>query len=276
MSDVVELHGVLRLGDILVEQGVITEEQLSISLRHQRETGARLGATLADLGYATPDQIAAALVWQSTWALSALCEINNDPATVGMLSEQFCRARRVLPIRFNTRGTLMLAMVDPTDIVTIDDARLITGVEISPVPVSLKGFEEALQAVYSKTKSLEVSFLGQSEQALEGPTGREFAEYEGVVSLVNDILAAAVRHGASDIHIEPHEDGAAVRMRIDGMLHHLTDVPKDIKDGVVVAHQDHRGHGHRRETPAPGRPRHLPPGRQGGRSTDRYSSHRIR
>ena len=233
MSDVVELHGVLRLGDILVEQGVITEEQLSISLRHQRETGARLGATLADLGYATPDQIAAALVWQSTWALSALCEINNDPATVGMLSEQFCRARRVLPIRFNTRGTLMLAMVDPTDIVTIDDARLITGVEISPVPVGLKGFEEALQAVYSKTKSLEASFLGQSEQALEGPTGRELAEYEGVVSLVNDILAAAVRHGASDIHVEPHEDGAAVRMRIDGMLHHLTDVPKDIKDGVA-------------------------------------------
>ena len=233
MSDVAELHGVLRLGDILVEQGVITEEQLKDSLRYQRDTGARLGVTLSELGYATPDQIAAALAWQSTWALSALCEINNDPATVGMLSEQFCRARRVLPIRFNSRGTLMLAMVDPSDIVTIDDARLITAVEISPVPVSLAGFEEALQAVYAQTKRLEVSFHGDREEAQEGPTGRELAEYEGVVSLVNDILAAAVRHGASDVHIEPHEDGAAVRMRIDGMLHHLTDVPKDIKDGVV-------------------------------------------
>ena len=150
-----------------------------------------------------------------------------------MLSEQFCRARRVLPIRFNSRGTLMLAMVDPSDIVTIDDARLITAVEISPVPVSLAGFEEALQAVYAQTKRLEVSFLAGQEEGQEGPTGRELAEYEGVVSLVNDILAAAVRHGASDVHIEPHEDGAAVRMRIDGMLHHLTDVPKDIKDGVV-------------------------------------------
>ena len=197
MSDVAELHGVLRLGDILVEQGVITEEQLSLSLRFQRDTGARLGATLTELGYATPDQIAAALAWQSTWALSALCEINNDPATVGMLSEQFCRARRVLPIRFNSRGTLMLAMVDPSDIVTIDDARLITAVEISPVPVSLAGFEEALQAVYAHTKRLEVSFLAGQEEGQEGPSGRELAEYEGVVSLVNDILAAAVRHGAS-------------------------------------------------------------------------------
>ncbi len=233
MSDVAELHGVLRLGDILVEQGVISEQQLEHSLRHQRETGARLGATLAELGYATPDQIAAALAWQSTWVLSALREINNDPAAMGLLSEQFCRARRVLPIRFNNRGTLMLAMVDATDIVTIDDARLITGVDVTPVQVSLDAFEEALHAAYTQSKRLEASSLGEAEEKKEGPSVRELAQYEGVVTLVNDILASAIRHGASDVHFEPREGDMAVRMRVDGMLHRLTEVHRDIKDGVV-------------------------------------------
>jgi type IV pilus assembly protein PilB len=225
------MRGILRLGDILIEQGVITEHQLNESLYYQKQTGARLGDSLVALGHATADQIAAALSWQGTYGLTALCEINSDPCTAELLTEKFCRARRVLPIRFNSRGTLVLAMVDPNDILTVDDVRLITGCEVSPVPVTLEGFEEALFALYGQKKRLESA--SAEERETDGPSSREMAEYEGVISLVNDILATAVRQEASDIHLEPHAEGLVVRIRIDGMLHHITDIRKEIKDGVV-------------------------------------------
>lgn len=236
MTDVYQMRGVLRLGDILIEQGVITEQQLQESLRYQQETGARLGETLSELGYATSDQVAAALVWQGTYGLSAFCEINRDPATLGLLTESFCRARRVLPLRFNSRGTLMLAMVDHTDIVTLDDIRLIAGVEVCPVPVSEDAFEEGLHSCFSQSKRLESSLLNQHEKENEPASvakGREQAEYENIVTTVNDILASGVRQGASDIHFEPREAGMSVRIRVDGMLHHLTELRKETKEGVV-------------------------------------------
>jgi hypothetical protein len=108
----------LRLGDILVEQGVISKEQLGESLEYQKDTGARLGEALIDLGYVTPEKLQQILSWQSLYGLDALAEIIPDPSAVGLLTERFCRVRRVLPLEFDSLGGLVLAMADPADIVT--------------------------------------------------------------------------------------------------------------------------------------------------------------
>jgi type IV pilus assembly protein PilB len=231
MPESTEGQRVLRLGDLLVEQGIISEVQLSNSLKYHRETGAMLGEALTQLGYTTPDQIADALAWQGTYGLSALSELMPNPSAVALLTEKFCRARQVLPIDFTQNHALVLAMVDPTDVLTIDDVRLITSLEVAPVASTLGVLSEALETVYSHRGRLENAPSAEEEQT--GPSDRELAEYDTVVSLVEEILANGMRQKASDIHFEPQADRMVVRVRVDGVLHHVTEIRKEIKDGVV-------------------------------------------
>ena len=221
----------LRLGDILVEQGVISESQLRHSLEYQKESGARLGEALTHLGYVSSDQLADALAWQGHYGLSVLAELLPNPGVSNLLTEKFCRARQVLPIDYNKLGAIVLAMVNPADILTIDDVRLITGLEVAPVASTLGALGEAWEMVYSGRGKLES--VSAQEEERNGPSDRELAEYDTVVSLVEEILATGMRQKASDIHFEPQADRMVVRLRIDGVLHRLTEVRKEIKDGVV-------------------------------------------
>jgi type IV pilus assembly protein PilB len=222
----------LRLGDILVEQGVISKEQLDESLGYQKETGIRLGEALTDLGYMTPQRLENILSWQSMYGVAALSEIAPNPSALGVLTETFCRARHILPLDFDRNGALVLAMLDPADIVTIDDVRLITGLEVTPVTATQCALNEAFTVAFSQRGRLESAAPTDGPQEPE-PEIRRLAEYSKVISLVEEIIAAAIRQNASDIHLEPQADRTTVRVRVDGVLHHLTDVRKELKEGVV-------------------------------------------
>ncbi len=226
-----DIRRTIRLGDVLIERGVITEAQLNNSLEYQWTTGARLGEALVQLGYVTTDQIAAALAWQGTYGLSALTELIPNPSAMGLLTERFARTRQVLPLDFNGVGALMLAMVNPSDVPTIDDVRLVTGLDVVPVVTTSAGLNEALDLVYSRRGRLDSP--AKQEQKERGPSDREVAEYATVVSLVDEILAAGMRQKASDIHFEPQADRMVVRVRVDGVLHPLMEIRREIKDGVV-------------------------------------------
>lgn len=231
MADETEVRRNLRLGDILLERGIITEQQLNNALRYQKESGARLGEALIRLGYVAPDQIADALAWQENYGLSALAELVPNPSAVGLLTEKFARARQVLPLDFDKEGALILAMVNPSDVLTIDDVRLITGREVVPVVTTASALNDALDMVYARKGKLDAA--KKTAEKPTGPSDRELAEYETVVSLVEEIFSTAVHQRASDIHFEPQADRMTVRIRIDGVLHHLTDIRKEIKEGVV-------------------------------------------
>ncbi len=221
----------MRLGDVLIERGVITEAQLNNSLEYQWTTGARLGEALVQLGYVNSDQIAAALDWQGSYGLSAVTELIPNPSAVGLLTERFARTRQVLPLEFNGAGALMLAMVNPSDVPTIDDVRLVAGFDVVPVVTTAGVLNEALDIIYSRRgRAVNPAEQGDKER---GPSDREVAQYATVVSLVDEILAAGMRQKASDIHFEPHADKMVVRMRVDGVLHRLMEIRKEIKDGVV-------------------------------------------
>jgi type IV pilus assembly protein PilB len=221
----------LRLGEILVEQGLITEQQLKESLAYQKETGARLGEALTELGFVTSGQVADALAWQGNYGLNVLAELLPSPSVAGLLTEKFCRVRQVLPIELNQAGAIVLAMVNPTDVLTIDDVRLITGLEVVPVAATLGALSEAWEMVFSGKGRAETKTLAESEAS--GPSDSEVALYDSVVSLVDEIIATAMRQKASDIHFEPGADRMLVRLRIDGVLHPLTEVRKEIMNGVT-------------------------------------------
>lgn len=216
MSEGAESLPTLRLGEILIERGIISQEQLGNSLRLQRETGARLGMALVQLGYATPDQIADSLAWQEAFGSSAVSQLDPDPSVEGLLTEEFCRVRQVLPVGFNESQALIVAMVNPADIVTLEEIGLFTGLEVTPLAATPGGLLKALDSVYP------------SEDGLE-----QLAGQDTFLPLLEEILAVAVRRRASHVHFEALEDHMVVRLRVDGVLHHLTDIRKEIKTGVV-------------------------------------------
>ncbi|MBN1629715.1 MAG: Flp pilus assembly complex ATPase component TadA [Thermoleophilia bacterium] len=219
-----------RLGDILVGRGVITEEQLADSVRYQSETGARLGEALAHLGFITSAQLNEALALQGTYGFSGIGELLPRPGVAKLLSEKFCRTRQVLPLDFDGHKALVLAMVDPADVVTIDDVRLITGLEVRPIPTNLTSIAEAWDLVFTEGGRLEAD---RAPVETTRAADREAAEYDTVVSLVDEIIVTAMRRKASDIHFEPQGENMSVRLRVDGVLHPLTEIDNDIKHGVI-------------------------------------------
>jgi type IV pilus assembly protein PilB len=226
-----ELQRSLRLGDILVGQGVMTEAQLARSLRFQSETGARLGEVVTHFGYVSPAQLSEALAWQSMYGLSALAELLPNPNISSVLTEKFCRARLVLPVDIDSDHYLILAMVDPGDVATIDDVRLITGMQVRAVASTRAAISEAWDIVYANRAQLESA--EQQEELQTGPSDHEVAQYETVVSLVEKIMVTAVRRKATDIHFEPAADKMVVRLRTDGVMHQLTEIRSTVKQGVV-------------------------------------------
>jgi type IV pilus assembly protein PilB len=221
----------LRLGDILVGQGLMTEAQLTRSLRCQGETGARLGEVVTTYGYVSPAQLSDALAWQSLYGLSALAELLPNPIASRVLTEKFCRARQVLPVDFDSDQTLILAMLDPGDVPTIDDVRLISGMQVRAVAATRAALTEAWEVVYGTRSQLDTA--DQVEEVTTGPSDKEIAEYETVVSLVEKIIVTAIRRKASDIHFEPSADRMVVRVRADGVLYPLTEIRSVVKQGVV-------------------------------------------
>ncbi len=221
-----------RLGTILVQRSNLTENQLGRALSYQSESGARLGEALMKLGYVTDEQLAEALAAQKRLSVVHLGDILPDPGAVGLLTERFIRVRRVIPVDFD-REALILAMVDPLDVVTLDDVRVITGLEVVPVVATASGFAETVELVFSNKGALTVG------EDVEEPTpnrlaqDRHYAEETSVVTLVNDVLNTALKRRASDIHFEPQLYEMGVRIRVDGMLHTLTNISNDLKGGVL-------------------------------------------
>lgn len=216
-----------RLGQMLLASGLVTEEQLNQGLMYQAETGARLGEALVSLGYLTEDQLAQMLASQQGLEFIDLSQVYPNPTAVNLLTEKFIRTRQVMPVDFRGNA-LVLAMVNPLDVVTIDDVSVLTGKRVIPAVTTRTALGETIQYLFAEKGRLDKA--GRTEQ-LEDEV--EQAEDFSVVSVVNEILDTALKRRASDIHFEPQEEGLVVRLRVDGVLHHLTTIPPSRRAGVV-------------------------------------------
>jgi type IV pilus assembly protein PilB len=217
----------LRLGDILIVQGVISEPQLSEALATQRKTKRRLGDILIEAGYTGELEIARALHVQLGLEMVDLRGFKIPPEALNLVSGSLLRRHKVLPMGYDEQDSnvLILAMADPLDMVAQDDIAIITNLRIEPRVATAGainsildryfGKEEAMSAAEKYTREREQQLQLLEEAALQEETELNTAP---IVQLVKTIIEQAVRQRASDIHIDALERQVRIRYRIDGVL----------------------------------------------------------
>lgn len=228
-----------RLGEILVEMGVLTEEQVDAALVEQRRSRQRIGDILLAKGWVTKIQLIEALARKLGVRYLDLAVTKVDPGTVELLSEKDARRYMAVPVSFADEHTLLVAMADPSNIVAIDDLRMLTGFDIEPALASAEDINLVLnnmrRAQEQIVRDLETKIGEQAEEpsTIDVRDIREQVEAAPIVKLVNGIMARAVDEGASDIHFEPQAKQLLIRFRQDGVLHDVVTVPKRLQAGVV-------------------------------------------
>lgn len=214
-----------RLGQLLIDEGLITPEQLDEALLAQKRTGRRLGATLVDLGYVTEEGIMSLLEKQLGIQRLKVDRAGIDIDAVERVPEALIKRHRVFPVGFagKDNGTLILAMVDPLNVFAIDDVEIASGLKVSPVLVSESELAELINGFFGALSAAQEALGSDVEEIVDDRNAElhnldEIANEAPIVKLVNSIIYEAVKQGASDIHIEPQEKSLRVRFRIDGLL----------------------------------------------------------
>lgn len=211
-----------RLGDLLVESMLISQDQLSTALVLQQQTNKKLGRILVEEGYVDDLQIVKVLELQLGIAHVELDTYTIENSVPFLINERLARKHMLIPIRMD-KNKLIVAMSDPLNIFAIDDVRVATGYEVEPVIAAYNEIEAAINQNYQKIgaqKALEefsenynLDFVQEDDEELS-----EKIASAPVVKLVLAIISQAVKLKASDIHIEPAEDRVRIRYRIDGEL----------------------------------------------------------
>ena len=219
----------VRLGDVMMDEGIITLDQLNQALTKQQETKHKLGETLVELGFASERQIATALSRQLGLELVDPNRVNIRDSILNLIKDHTVLKRSlVIPFDFDEYDSryLKVAMADPMDIKVIDDLTLLTGMQISPCIATTTDILAAIDKYFGNLENQAVADLFAKERAEEEEQYKDedmteanaAVENSPVVILVNRIIEQAARQRASDIHIEPFETHIRVRYRIDGVL----------------------------------------------------------
>ncbi len=225
-----------QLGDILLEGGHVTRDQLATAVEEQRRLGRSLGRVLVDLGVLTESQLVAALAAQIGLRFVDLSEHAIDPSAVTSVPEAVCRRHVALPLGYED-GKLLVAMADPANVVALDDVRSLTGRDVRPVVATKPDVLAAIDRCHRP--QVELGSLSSALQVAEPeedlvPTAETAGvEDAPVVRFVNVLISQAVQDRASDIHLEPDERELRVRFRIDGVLHEVMRAPRAISSGVT-------------------------------------------
>ncbi|SHJ68569.1 type IV pilus assembly protein PilB [Anaerobranca californiensis DSM 14826] len=227
-----------RLGDLLVENGIITGEQLAEALNYQKQNGKRLGDALVQLGLLTYEQLIEVLEFQLGIPHINLYKFHLDEKTINLISSDTAKRFSVVPLKLQN-GRLTLAMADPLDVVAIDEISRTTGYEIEPVIATPDEIQRVLDHHYGIKESVDKVIKNLEEnkdiekemEAIEKL--KEMVDDAPIVRVVNSIIEQAIRDGASDIHIEPAKDKLVIRFRIDGILHDIMKSPKHTHPVIV-------------------------------------------
>ncbi|MBO1750457.1 Flp pilus assembly complex ATPase component TadA [Actinotalea sp. BY-33] len=226
-----------HLGDILLDQGFVTEGQLMAALDEQAERGESLGRVLVEIGMLSESQLVQALASQVGMDFVELAEYPVDRNAVSLVPGSMCRRYTVLPVSL-LDGHLILAMADPGNVLAVDDIRTAAGVPVHPV---IATHDDVIQAIdrYCRADDeiddLTSAFESSEPQPLDDLSGlSDHGDDDApIVRFVNLLVTQAIQDRASDIHIEPAENDLRVRYRIDGVLHEMQRSPKQIQGGVI-------------------------------------------
>ena len=231
-----------RLGDILVEAGVISAQQLQEALSKQKILGKRLGKVLVDTGITTEDSIATTLAAQMSIPYINLNEITITPEVLTAIPDGIVRSHNLLPVKLEG-NRLQITMSDPLDVFIIDEITFQTGYELEIGISPESQIEAAIKHYYGNSESLQnaVDNLAAERKTEVSLDESFFTTFDlndeeqnvPIINLVNTIIQQAINDKASDIHIEPDEEVVRVRYRIDGILNELMKAPKTIQSELI-------------------------------------------
>lgn len=215
----------MRLGDLLVKQQLLTEDDLQIALEKQKGSGKKIGEILVEEGYLSDDVIARALQMQLGLHVVQLTGITIPEEVRNLVSVDLLKKYEVIPFELDAYNAniLHLAMSDPMDMAAIDDLSIVTNLQIEPYIATSREIQAAIDRFYGSAETLNAARRFTQERAmLRGLSAEDDLEDSvsdaPIVQLVRSLFEQAIRQRASDIHIEALENHVRVRYRIDGAL----------------------------------------------------------
>lgn len=234
----------IRIGDLLVKSGAISQAQLEQALALQSESGERLGEVLQKHGFITEKQLIDTLMSQLGVEFIDLNAYNLSPEMAQLLPKSIAKKHMVVPIQAS-RTDIHLAMADPLNFVAIEEVQAVTRRRVVPYISASSAVERAVQNLYSNQgamraiEDMQRDLLGSQytgvsvAQAVAIDEESAAADAAPAIRLVNSIIERACTERASDIHLEPGEANMNIRMRIDGSLRQIITVPKELQAAVI-------------------------------------------
>ena len=230
-----------KLGELLVRNNTISNQQLAKALEDQKASGGRLGESLIKLGFIKELDLVRFLSKQYGMPSVNLTEIAIHPEVIKIIPTDVAIKYQVIPVSLRDT-TLIVAMVDPSNIFAIDDIKFLTGYRIEALVASESSMKQALDMHYGTTKGLDtllegmetegVEYIGE-EETVNISNLKEASEDAPVIKLVNAILTDAIKKRASDIHVEPYEKSFRIRFRMDGTLYEMMKPPLKMKNAMI-------------------------------------------
>jgi type IV pilus assembly protein PilB len=238
-----------RIGQIFVDLGFITDDQLELLLEEQkRRPGELLGKVAETLGYVTEEQLAQALAEQMGMRVCNLAEINIAPDVIAKVTEPMAQLYRVVPIEFE-ENTLTIAMCDPQKLTIRDELRTLLGHDIKAMVATERDVLKAIGRFYASSGESVESLVADMEEdealkkaaeAMEGDGPLDLTSVEAMADsapvrkLLNMVLLMAVRDHASDLHFEPFEDEFRIRIKADGVLYEMVPPPRHLAFAITT------------------------------------------
>ncbi len=214
----------IRVGDLLVEAGAITEDQLQQALEKQKEDGGRIGNVIMQMGFISKELLITVLTTQMGIEYCEVRSVQIDEAVLKLVPDNLVAKYRVMPIGFDPENPniLKVAMADPMDLMAVDDISISSGLQVEPMLSFDEDLSEVIGKYYGSAQAMEAAEAYKAEQGITATPDVDESQAEidnsPIVLLVNQIIEGGVRQRASDIHIEALETKVRVRYRIDGAL----------------------------------------------------------
>jgi type IV pilus assembly protein PilB len=252
-----------KIGECLIQAGLITEEDLGTALTEHKRTGERLGVVLVRMNLATEKQIAKALAFQLGFPYINLAENPPDPTAVVLIPKEVALKRVCVAVRLE-KNLLTVAMSDPLLFSLVQDLEFQTGYRIKQVVSTRGDINDAIEMGYPDKPLMRITPETRRELAVQraaaarsGPGGetpnetalarrvdedvfepvaglQERSEAAPIIDLVDLVVKSAIKSKASDVHVEPLEKGVLIRHRLDGLLKEVMDLPKWVHEGLIA------------------------------------------
>ncbi len=229
-----------RLGEMLIDANILTSEQVDEAIALQKQSGKRLGSVLVENKYISEEQLIHVLKMQLGIEFIDINKEKIDPSMANIVPKGIAVKNRVVPVKVD-RGNLILAMEDPLNFNALESVKQITKLKVVPCIAYSSSIDRALSILYeNEGAAIAIEQMKQErgidatfEDVAKNNQIKDQSSAAPTVKLVNSILERSLAEKASDIHIEPRQDDVLVRIRVDGSLQEILNIPKQLQDAVI-------------------------------------------